>query len=206
MALTVLTAASTRHLTTIEAVEAQLGFEDHNLYAMIGRASAAIERYCHRIFAQQRYEEVVMSVPDQYLYLSVPSVVTVQSVLFDGATAIPDYRLEKAATGLLFRRDGWYHARDKDYTIQYVAGFILPGQVNPVVPTGEALPGDVEQAVIEAVKVWWHERNPAGPGRIASRQIADERVSYAVSASREGLPPMSQQILLDGGWSRWVIR
>ena len=59
MAVTVLTPASTFRLTTLEAVMAEIIFEDQILFveSLIDQVSSAIARYCGTIFAQQRYRE-----------------------------------------------------------------------------------------------------------------------------------------------------
>jgi hypothetical protein len=205
MALTVITAASTRRLTTLEAVEAELGMDAASegsevLDRMIGQASSAIERACGRIFAQQRYQEILLPVDGPWLFLAMTPIVSVSSLVLDG-TAVTDYRVEQAEAGFLYRALGWDAWSTSEYTVQYVAGFIVPEQTNAPVPTGDLLPADVERAALEAVKVWYHERLPSD--RIQSRTIGDQRIEYAISAGRQALPVLCQDLIAP--WRRMAI-
>lgn len=198
MALTVLTPASTRWLTTAQALYQDTGnvhfLEEPSLTAaLIAAASAAIESYCGRIFAQQQYLEVLGQRPDQYFLLSQRPIVTLDSLMV-GETEIDDYRLDDAEAGILFRRNGWGRLSGLDtIDVTYVAGYLLPEQTSPPAPTGPALPHDVERAAIESVKVWFHERLPES--RVVSRTLGDQRIDYGVQAGRTALPVLTQDLL-----------
>jgi hypothetical protein len=174
---------------------------------LIVQASSAVERYCGRIFAQQKYREILLMppLPDRIILLSRWPIVSVTSLLL-GTTAVTDYRIEVAESGLLYLTgDGWWDLESSsEWTAEYVAGYILPTQTTPPAPTGDALPGDVERATIEVCKVWFHERQPSA--RVQARHMMDQSITYAVSASRDGLPVLAQQLLQRGNWKRLVLR
>lgn len=207
MAATVVTAADSRRLVSLSTLDEVLGsgavqgslalFE-----RLIDQASAAVERYCRRIFAQQRYAEIIPAVKDEWLWLTHAPVVSVTSVVH-GAETATGYRVELPAAGGLFRQDGWaLYATDPEWTVTYVAGYILPEQTNAMVPSGEVLPADIEAAVLEAIKVWHHERFPGD--RVQSRDFGDQRVSYFIQAGRGALPVLAQELLKP--WRRLVVR
>jgi hypothetical protein len=207
MAATVLLAAlPNRWLTSIEALEAELGADavQGNLdqyERLIARASAAVERYCGRIFAQQRYQELIFATKDTRLFLSQAPVVSIGSIMH-GADTLTGYRVELAEVGVLYRQDGWHlYATDPEWTVTYVAGYRLPGQTNAMEPTGPTLPGDIETAVLESIKVWHHEANP--DSRVTSREFGDQRISYSIQSGRAGLPAMATHLL--AGWRRVVV-
>ena len=207
MSLTVLTAATSRRLTTADALYADTGsvhyLEEPTLTnALIDQASAAIEAWCGRIFAQQRYVEVVGQFPDACLPLRQYPIVAVESLLA-GVTSVTDYRIEDAENGMLYRRYGWGRQwAPDDLTITYIAGYRLPEQTSPPAPSGPTLPKDIERACIEAVKVWFTERQPEG--RIQSRTLGDQRIEYGIQAGRTALPVLSQMLLQHR--KVWVVR
>jgi hypothetical protein len=186
----------------LEAVEAELGMDAASegsevLDRMIDQASSAIERTCGRIFAQQRYQEILLPVDGLWLFLAMTPIVSVSSLVLDG-TAVTDYRVELAEAGLLYRALGWAAWSTSEYTIQYVSGYRLPEQTSAPEPTGEILPADLQRAAIECTKVWFFEKDPTQ--RVQSRQIGDQRVDYGIQSTRAGLPKLAQSILRDGGW------
>jgi hypothetical protein len=205
MSLTVLTAANSRRLTTQEAVyqdtrDVRVLEQPTLMEQLIDQASAAIERYCWRIFAQQRYLEVIPGIPSAFVPLRYATIVSVASVLID-TTAVTDYRIEDADAGLLFRRWGW-GSPYIDVTAEYIAGWILPEQTSTPAPSGPLLPADVERAAIESVKVWFKELNPSD--RIEARQIGDQRIDYGVQARRQAIPVLAEDLL--AGWRRVALR
>ncbi len=207
MSLTVQTPANSRRLTTAQALYADTGDvhyleEPTQTNALIDQASAAIESWCGRIFAQQRYVEVMPQARDTLIPLRMYPVVVIDSLLA-GTTAITDYRIDDIEAGLLYRRDawGWPGAID-DLTITYIAGYILPEQTTPPSSTGPALPADIERACIEAVKVWFHERSPES--RVVTRILGDQHITYGIQAGRTALPVLTQQILVH--YKVWVVR
>jgi hypothetical protein len=207
MSLTVQTAATSRRLTTAQAVYADTGdvhyLEEPTLAnSLIDQASAAIESWCGRIFAQQRYVEVLGQVRDLLLPLRMRPIVAVETLLA-GTDAVTDYRVEDKEAGLLYRRDRWgYPSAVDDLTITYIAGYILPEQTTPPAPTGPTLPADLQRACIECVKIWFAERVPES--RIEARTLGDQTIRYNIQSSMRGLPKLTQQILMP--YKQWVIR
>src|SRR5262245_3135622 len=197
MSVTVITAASTFRLTTLAAVMAEVPIQDHLLFteSLIDQASAAVARYCWTILAQQAYREIQ---PGAYatslLFLRYWPLVSVTSVSH-GPTVITDYRIESIDPPILYRREGWglLWSSGEEWTVDYIAGYILPEQTNPSDPLGPALPDDMERATIEDIKVWFHEREVAS--RIESRTLGDQRIDYGVQARKTGLPTLSKELL-----------
>lgn len=197
MAITVLTASNTQRLTTLAAVLAEITLDEHLLFAesLIDQASAAVARYCDTIFAQQEYREIQTG---EYrttaLFLRYAPLVSVDPVTA-GTTEIEDYRIQSAEGGWLYRREGWYlgWSTEEEWTVDYIAGYILPEQVTPPEPTGPTLPDDIERATIESVKVWFHERMVAE--RIEARTLGDQRIDYGVQARHTGLPTLAKDLL-----------
>jgi hypothetical protein len=207
-ATVVLAALPNRWLTTLDALGEEIGAEAvqanvPHYERLIASASAAIERYCGRIFAQQRYQELIFATKDQRLYLSRAPVVSIGSIVHDDDT-LTGYRVEYAQAGVLYRADGWHlYGTDPEWTVTYVAGYRLPGQTNAMELTGPALPSDVEAAVLESIKVWDYEAEPSE--RITSKTLGltGDRIDYAVSATRGALPPLAKSLL--ASWKRLVL-
>lgn len=199
MSVTVLTPANTLRLTTLAAVQAEIPMGEHLLFAesLIDQASAAIARYCGTILAQQKYREVQLGgFQTTALFLRYWPLVSVTDARY-GTTAITDYRLESPETGMLYRRLGWSlpSGGEDEWQVEYVAGYILPQQMTPVVPLGPRLPMDLERATIEAIKVWFHERVVGS--RIDSKTygLTGDTIRYGIQASSRGLPALSKDLL-----------
>lgn len=215
MSLTVLTAATSRRLTTAEALYQDTGnvvyLEEPTLVnALIDQASSAIVSYCGREFAQQRYEEIGPGVDGVNVNLYQYPIVTVESLTTDDLTAIEDYRIDHAR-GMLIRRGGWgyygrYHTWGwwEEIIGVYVSGYILPEQTSPMVPLGPTLrtqAAHIERACLETVKVWFSERQP--DARITSRRLGDQSISYSIQAGHTALPVLAQHALAHE--RRWVM-
>lgn len=196
MAITVVTAASTRLLADPAEVMGESGIEDLALVErLLAQASAAIERYCGTIFAQQTYAETFGRQRDPALGLRYGPLAAITSVLM-GDTAVTDYRILSHEAPHLWREWGWWwRPLGLDVlTVTYTAGYVLPGQVPPVL-TGPALPADLTRACIEAVKVWQHELAPSERVTAKTFGLTGDRVEYSVSATKGALPPMSKMLL-----------
>lgn len=168
MAITVVTPATSRDLTTLSQVREVLpglsaSDESWIQSFLISAASRAVEDYCQRIFARETVQETVAGYGDAWLMLSRVPVVSVSSITYLGDT-ITDYTIEDPDAGLLYRENGWEwttqmrwhltgHPMPRSeiprYTVQYTAGYLLPGDA------GRNLPESVELAVLEAIKAWW---------------------------------------------------
>lgn len=211
MGVAVLTPASTYRLTTLEAVMAEITLADQVLFAesLIDQASAAVARECIKlggIVAQQAYREMQEGIyRTRYLFLRYRPLVSVSSVSH-GATVITDYRIESADAGMLYRRDGWgiWPGCDEEWTVDYIAGYVLPEQLTPPDPIGltlRAQASDLERATIETIKVWFHERMV--DTRIEARTLGDQRIDYGVQARHTGIPALAKDLLMQ--WRGMVI-
>lgn len=198
MSVTVLTPADTFRLTTLEAVMHEIVLEDQLLFVegLLDQASAAIARACGTIFAQQEYREIQGGdwCRGPAFFLRYRPIISVSSVTY-GTEEITDYRIESAA-GMLLRRTGWpiwWHS-DEEWTVDYIAGYILPMQLDPPNPAGERLPDDIERATIETIKVWFDERLVSE--RVSSRTLGDQRIDYGLQSTRRGIPMLAKDLLM----------
>lgn len=200
MSVTVLTPASTHRLTTFDAVMAEITLGDQVVFAdsLIDQASAAVARECRTIFAQQEYREVLHAAwRTQHLFLRHRPLVGVTSV-GHGVTLVTDYQIESAEASMLYRWGGWWLwlGEHEDWSVDYIAGYVLPDQVNPPDPTGPTLRDeapDLERATIETIKVWFHERLVGE--RIEARTLGDQRIDYGVQARHTGIPALARDLL-----------
>jgi hypothetical protein len=210
MSVTVLTPASSYRLTTLEAVMAEITLADQVSFAesLIDQASAAVARECGTVFAQQAYREVQESrYCSPHLFLHRWPLVSVSSVSH-GSTMMTDYRIWSAETGVLYRTNGWWawagYGLETEWTVEYIAGYVLPEQLTPLDPTGPTLrdhASDLERATIETIKVWFHERMVET--RIEARTLGDQRIDYGVQARHTGIPALAKDLLKH--WKRMVI-
>ena len=142
MSLAITTPAANLRLTSIAALKADLGDATGTydaLYdAMILRASAAIDAYCHRAFARQTYTEVLPGRGNVTLRLAEAPLSTVTSVVWDGTT-LTDYSIDNAGAGFLHRRTGW------PWTAQYEPGLGQWGVGYPY--PGTPVPGSEERLI-----------------------------------------------------------
>jgi hypothetical protein len=135
VSLTITTAAANLRLTSVAALKEDLGdtaFTHESLYdAMILRASAAINAYCHRTFARQTYTEVLPGRGNVTLRLAEAPLSTVASVVWDGTT-LTDYSIDNAGAGFLHRRYGWpWTAQLEPGLGQWGVGYPYPGTPVP---------------------------------------------------------------------------
>jgi len=105
MPLTVNTVAPTLRLTTVAAVQAELGISTDTslLGSMVDAASAAIVSYCRRPFARESYTEELPGFGDIRLQLARTPIAAVTSLTLYGET-VTDYGIEDADKGWLFMR------------------------------------------------------------------------------------------------------
>jgi hypothetical protein len=200
MSITTTVAASTRNLTTMATVLQDIGADGVGadlllMESLIAQASAAIERACQTIFAQQTYTEILEQQRDPLLLLRYRPIVSVTSATID-TTAVTDYRIHNAAAGMLVRRLGWKTPSDEDptVTVVYTAGYLLPGQT-AIVASGPTLPVDLQRITLEVVKIWHAEVVPSS--RISSKTLGltGDSVAFRLSSSRESLPPLASKLL-----------
>lgn len=157
--VTVIEAAESYDLTTLETVKAELGVtgdtDDAYLSGQITRFSRRIASFCNRVFALERVsEEIVLGRELDKLMLSRVPVAGIVSVTVGGETLDGDgYKLDRAK-GVLWRMCGGTPTRWTAGTVvvTYTAGWRLPGDPE------RDLPEDVEGACIDLVKRQWYGR------------------------------------------------
>src|SRR5260370_7412537 len=133
-----------------------------------------------RQFAQQLYAAALAGSGGTYLTLHETPIIAVASIAFQGQPIV-DFSIEDALAGMLYRQNlwtwtaqvGWVltgypyprsEAVDASgaYEVKYTAGWILPTQANPSIPTtsgGILLPRDIVKAARDLVKFFFVRRN-----------------------------------------------
>lgn len=158
--LTIITRATSKRLTTIEAVKTELEIADATqdafLASLIDQASDAIASWCGRDFARETVREIIfMDVAHGSMILTRRPVLSIEALQMGSLTLSPTQAMVDES-GLLYRveangrRIPWLPGR---YTIDYVTGFVMPGE------TDRTLPADIERAAIIMVKSMWMGRN-----------------------------------------------
>ncbi len=178
-------------LTTLANLEAWLGLAPGNAdEAMLGRlitaASAYIQTWCDRQFAQQTYSEVRDGTGAIRMAFAQTPVTAVASVTIGGqaippgdAVATPGFYF----TPTLLMLNGYEFCRGfGNVSLVYTAGFA-------------ATPPEIEQACIELAAFRYRELERVG---IASKGLAGETTSFVI----KDLPPAVATIL--AAWRRVV--
>lgn len=211
MAVQVVSQAPSSLLTRLETVKAELGIttttDDDVLIDMIARASSAISRECRRVFGLETVTETLDGSGTRLLPLSRIPIFEVTEVTEDGTVLdASEYSVEDADAGALYRLNGWGRSsglrmwgteafssgyilpgyRDLRYSVTYRAGYVLPNEDNPFVMAGaddpQPLPGAVEQACLETVKAWYHQRAADPSLRVNAVKVGDLSIGYAASS------------------------
>jgi len=150
--ISVSTFSPTVLLTTRARVKAELEITastwDSLLDELLRQASAAVETYCHRIFARQTYSETTGAYGGTYLSLYHSPIITLTSISYLG-DALTDVDIGSNEEGLLYRENGFEWTtlgyaglsaaggwlahgtpqpleEQPDYVAVYTAGFLLP--------------------------------------------------------------------------------
>lgn len=167
-------------LTSVDTVKAYLGLgntsnpaQDALLAELVKRASAAVESFCQRSFMLGPRTEWRDGNGGQVMLLRDTPVVSVEAVIMDDQSIpVESVRL----TGRCIRlREHAFRTGVSNVRIDYTAGF-------------DALPADVEQAVIETVALNFRRRDHLD---VASKALAGETVSYLI----DELTPSARRIL-----------
>lgn len=181
--LTVTTAASSYDLTTLGTVKEELGTvtdaSDDLLRRWIAEESANVSRYCNRVFARETVTEVFRFEDEaEVLRLKRYPVESITSVEeWTGVTLDAAYYECDAASGLLYRTDGYYEREEWEselVTVVYTGGYALLGD----------LPRPIESAVLRL---------------ITRRYTARGRDPYLRAMSAPGLGEQQFWIPADGG-------
>ncbi|TQR29397.1 phage head-tail connector protein [Brevibacillus brevis] len=182
-------------LTTIDKAKSLLGIpaddetDNGQLALYLAAATSAIETYCRRSFRLQEYKDRKHDgVRGKDLLLEGYPIVQVSKVQIDGVD-VSDYETV-AEKGILFRRDGW-KASDRQITLTYTAGYVLPGDATPEKP--QTLPESLELACVLFCQTLMRT-----PG-VTSERVGDLAVSYANDG--EGLPAAVKSLV--NPYKRW---
>ncbi len=185
--LTVITPATSTRLTTVSTIREELGIteemaSDDRVNRWIDQASQAIVDYCGRDFAQQTYLETRDYGGCGSILLSRFPVSSIVEAKLSGAIMAPtDYRLDDADLYRLSSSGRAVAWGPGTVSVQFVAGYILPGQSG----TGPKLPATVELACISEVK--------------GGRARAEREDPFVRSEMEEGVGSTSWQVASGGG-------
>jgi hypothetical protein len=194
--LTIVTPAASAALTDVNAAQAELGLDGTEdityIQQQIAAASAAIASWCGRTFAREVLREVWRDVSwQEVVSLSRYPVASIASVVADGETlAAEDYECD-IESGMLYRLSADERTRwtARKLTVNYTAGYILPGNA------GRNLPHDVQRACILMVAA---QHNARGRDPLLRSESAQDvgQVSYLdPRAGMEAMPPQAAALL-----------
>ena len=205
--LEVLVAAETVDLTTITAVQTEIGTLTNAQKAWassaITFASALIEQEANQHFPQQQFKETIEGSGSTTLMLARTPIIGIPTIITVDNEVIADFVVEDAEAGILYRRQGWtaevsYHRGisydplpyegHPRFVITYDAGYHLPSFPDAI-DTGEIdLPGNIEQACILTVKAWWHAKNR--DSTVSWKQVGDLALGYRGDTAVKGQEPL----------------
>lgn len=194
--LTIVAAASERKLATVDAVVRELALPagatpaDH-VTDLLNAASGAIESHCRRCFARETLREVFRGLSASEVILARFPVAEIVSVVVDGSALAEGVDFEADASGVLYRLSGdtrvaW---RAGKLTVEYAAGWLLPGQ------SGANLPADISRACVLLAAAGYHAAGRDPMLRSESSQDVGQ-VSYLdPREGMEAMPPQAAALL-----------
>ena len=207
--LEVLTAAPATDLTTVVAVQTEIGSltQEQRVWASsaITFASALVEQEANQHFAEQQFKETIEGSGSSTLMLARTPIIGLPTIITVDNEVIVDFVVEDAEAGILYRRQGWTseisYARNITYdplgyeehprfVITYNAGYHLPSFPEAIDLDEDeiALPGNVEQACILTVKAWWHAKNR--DSTVSWKQVGDLALGYRGETAVKGEEPL----------------
>lgn len=167
--LVVTTAATSKRLTTLPALKAELGVATSDLDDMltlyIDQASDSIQRYLARTLGTETVVETFrgpQEIPtDSALMQGRYPIQSVSSVTVDDVLLDSEYYIVEQVKGFLYRTDAsdslapWEPA--SKIVVTYTAGYVLPGEA------GRDLPPAIERACLDMAKAAYFaaRRDPA---------------------------------------------
>lgn len=212
-------AASVVDLCLASTVAGDLGVDDAaRVQRAVTAASRAIARYCGRPFERATVTEYPAGYGRPLLLLERAPIVSITSITEGGVTlASTSYEFlgELANAGLVLRRDGvWMDTgtlagrvtaspdvnvgRSDGLVVEYVAGYVTPGQRVLDGSLTVTLPEDVQEAATLTAADFY--RRQTQDANIASETLGDWSVSYAGTNTAIGrgvdpLPAIAVQLL-----------
>jgi hypothetical protein len=217
--LEVLVAADATDLTTVTAVQTEIGTLTNEQKAWassaITFASSLIEQEANQHFAQQQFKETIEGSGSTTLMLARTPIIGIPTIITVDNEVIADFVVENADAGILYRRQGWtsevsYHRgisydplpyeTHPRFVITYNAGYHLPS-FPAAIDTDEGeigLPGNVEQACVLTVKAWWHKKGR--DSTVSWKQVGDLALGYRGDPAVKGedrlqLPPEARGLI-----------
>lgn len=177
------TPAPRRSLTTVERYRAVMpdpGAPDAKIEALIGQTSAAVERFCARVFARERVIEELEGrhgIPA----LERTPVVELHAVTVDSKPAeLVAFTIADPAGGIVEggRSDRWYTGLRSlrpgpaaTYRVDYTGGYLMPDQ------PGSTLPLELEEACHVLVQA--ELARQGRPFGLVSQRLGDYATSFA---------------------------
>jgi len=217
--LEVVTAAEATDLTTMVAVQVEIGTmtpaQKSWASSAIEAASALIEQEANQIFAQQNYRETIPGSGSSTLMLDRTPILGVPTIITTDNEVIVDFVVEDPEAGILYRRQGWTqeisyqrgiiydplgHEAHPTFVVTYDAGYHLPSFPEAVdTDAGEIeLPANVERACVVSIKAWWHKKNR--DSTVSWKQVGDLALGYRGPSAAKGadtlrLPPEAKALI-----------
>lgn len=200
----IVTAAPSRGLTTVAAVKARVdtgATPDEILTQQIESWSLRLEALIGRTLARERVKQVDHGVALGVILAERRPIIEVHSITVGDDELEQDRYFVESPGGGLIRIENErdirntlladatpglsINRRDVRYTIDFTAGFVLPGW--PADPWGpRTLPVDIEEAIIEAVGLRF--TNASAASGVKSERLGDWSASYSDSISTTGAP------------------
>ena len=207
--LEVVTAAPATDLTTITAVETEIGAmtSAQKTWAMaaIEAASALIEQEANQVFPQQAYTETIEGSGSSTLMLDRTPILGTPTIISTVNEVIVDFVVKDKLAGVLYRRQGWTQEisyqrgitydplgfeTHPGFVISYNAGYHLPSFPDAVDPdAGEIeLPANIERACVVTLKAWFHSKSR--DSTVSWKQVGDLALGYRGDPAAKGTEPL----------------
>jgi hypothetical protein len=201
MAITIVTPASTKALTTTARILTETGEAGVTAQAILVASAMVVARLGYEL-AKETVIETLQGSDRSIIVLSRRPVTAISLVKQYGATITTEAVIENSATGFLFRYGGWpsssYYAPgvspypspiygELPFSFSYTGGFFLPSFAGSPAGTDVLLPVWAEAAAQQlALQV-----NKGAAGAITEEKVGGEySAKYATSEAAGGAVPM----------------
>ncbi|MCY9758969.1 phage head-tail connector protein [Paenibacillus alvei] len=179
-------------ITSLERAKKMLGLTDpeidDQLEAQIIVASELIEQYCKRKFKRQLHLEICDKFRGNFLLLRNYPIHQVHRITPYNGGSIEDFDIDQH--GMLFRRSGWPYG-ERSITVEYEAGFTLPGDETPERPID--IPKPLEMAcAMYAQKLMDSIYTPYG---VKTEQLGEMSVTYTNDELEIKIPPVVASLI-----------
>jgi len=201
--LTVLEAASTKQLISLEALKCILGISDAGddilLETLLNAASEFIVEYTGREFARERVLETIPGYGTTQLLLSRAYVDTITSITHTG-DIITDYIIEDPKAGILYRAGTWDWTagigftlttrplpgtEEPKFAVDYYGGYWLSSFDGAKPAAAVKLPASLELVCADLVQLWYNEKKSNITPGTESIRVGDYSVK---NATNKGIP------------------